>query len=56
MKIGSVEIKGKTALAPLAGVTDIPFRLKCKELGAPIVFSEMVSSEGLVRGSEKTNR
>lgn len=56
MKIGSVKIKGKTALAPLAGVTDIPFRLKCKELGAPIVFSEMVSSEGLVRGSEKTNR
>ncbi|MCP4726201.1 MAG: tRNA dihydrouridine synthase DusB [bacterium] len=56
MKIGSVEIYGLTALAPLAGVTDIPFRLMCKEAGAPIVFSEMVSSEGLVRGSEKTNR
>lgn len=56
MKIGNVEIDGKTALAPLAGVTDIAFRLACKDYGAPIVFSEMVSSEGLVRGSEKTNR
>lgn len=56
MKIGNVKIKGKTALAPLAGVTDIPFRLQCNDFGADIVFSEMVSSEGLVRGSEKTNR
>ncbi len=55
-KIGSVEIRGKVALAPLAGVTDIPFRLICKEMGVPVVFSEMVSSEGLVRGSEKTNK
>ncbi len=56
MKIGKLEIKGKAALAPLAGVTDIPFRQMCKEQGAAVVFSEMVSSEGLVRGSEKTNR
>jgi tRNA-dihydrouridine synthase B len=56
MKIGKVEIEGKAALAPLAGVTDIPFRKMCKEQGAAVVFSEMVSSEGLVRGSEKTNR
>ncbi len=56
MKIGNVKIKGKVALAPLAGVTDIPFRIICKEQGADVVFSEMVSSEGLVRGSEKTNK
>ncbi len=56
MKIGNVKIDGFSALAPLAGVTDIPFRMMCKEAGAPIVFSEMVSSEGLIRGSEKTNR
>ncbi len=56
MKIGKLEIKGKAALAPLAGVTDIPFRQMCKKQGAAVVFSEMVSSEGLVRGSEKTNR
>ena len=56
MKIGNVRIKGKVALAPLAGVTDIPFRMMCKEQGADVVFSEMVSSEGLVRGSEKTNK
>ena len=56
MKIGTVEIKGKTALAPLARVTNIPFRLICKELGAAVVFSEMASSEGLVRYSEKSNK
>ncbi len=56
MKIGNVKIEGKVALAPLAGVTDIPFRMMCKEHGADVVFSEMVSSEGLVRGSEKTNK
>ncbi|MFC1477460.1 tRNA dihydrouridine synthase DusB [candidate division KSB1 bacterium] len=54
--IGNVKIRGIGVLAPLAGVTDIPFRLLCKEMGTPLVCSEMVSSEGLVRGSEKTNR
>jgi len=56
INIGLLEIRGFTALAPLAGVTDIPFRLICREMGAPVVFSEMVSSEGLVRGSKTTNR
>ncbi|MFC1561934.1 tRNA dihydrouridine synthase DusB [candidate division KSB1 bacterium] len=55
-QIGPVKISGKVGLAPLAGATDIPFRLICKEMGASVVFSEMVSSEGLVRGSERTNR
>ena len=56
MKIGSVTISGTAVLAPLAGVTDIPFRVLCRRFGASAVFSEMVSSEGLVRGSEKSNR
>lgn len=38
----------------MAGYTDLPFRLICKEMGAGIVYSEFVSSEGLVRKSEKT--
>jgi len=55
-KIGAVVIQGKTALAPLAGVTDISFRMMCKSMGASIVFSEMVSADGIVRGSKKTLR
>jgi len=49
MKIGNVEIKGKVVLAPLAGITDLPFRLICKELGAALVYTEMISAEGLIR-------
>lgn len=41
-------------LAPLAGYTDLPFRLLCHELGADLVCSEMISSHGLVYGQEKT--
>ena len=46
MKIGSVEISGFSVLAPLAGITDMPFRLICKELGASLVYTEMISAEG----------
>jgi tRNA-dihydrouridine synthase B len=42
------------ALAPMADMTDLPFCLICKQLGAPVVFREMVSSEAVVRGSMKT--
>ena len=41
-------------LAPLAGYTDLPFRLLCREQGAGLVFSEMISSHGLVQGQQKT--
>lgn len=41
-------------LAPLAGYTDLPFRLLCREQGAGLVFSEMISAHGLVQGQEKT--
>ncbi|HEU0050524.1 MAG TPA: tRNA-dihydrouridine synthase family protein, partial [Patescibacteria group bacterium] len=43
-------------LSPMADLTDLPFSLICKEHGAPIIFREMVSSEALVRGNEKTLR
>ncbi len=54
ISIGSVKIGGNLFLAPLAGYTDLPFRTICKEWGASFTFSEMVSSEGLARGSENT--
>ena len=41
-------------LAPLAGYTDLPFRLLCREQGAGLVFSEMISSHGLQQGQQKT--
>lgn len=56
MNIGSVEIEGKTVLAPLAGITNLPFRLMAKSSGCALVCSEMVSANGLVHGSEKTVR
>lgn len=43
-------------LAPMEDVTDVSFRIVCKELGADFVYTEFVNSEGLVRGSEKTAR
>lgn len=54
MKIGTVEIDKGILLAPMEDVTDLPFRVICKRLGADIVYTEFVNSEGLVRGSEKT--
>ncbi|MDA3815208.1 MAG: tRNA-dihydrouridine synthase [Patescibacteria group bacterium] len=42
------------ALAPMAGITDLPFRLICKKLGADIVYSEMISATGLFYNSQKT--
>jgi len=54
MKIANIEIPGKAVLAPLAGITDLPFRLICKELGASLVYTEMISSEGLIRRQPAT--
>ncbi|KAB3533279.1 tRNA dihydrouridine synthase DusB [Alkaliphilus pronyensis] len=54
MKIGNAEVKSNIFLAPMAGVTDLPFRLICKELGCGMVYTEMVSSRGLYYGDKKT--
>lgn len=56
MKIGSIDIDQAIALAPMEDVTDLPFRLICKRLGADIVYTEFVNAEGLVRASDKTHR
>jgi tRNA-dihydrouridine synthase B len=47
-------ITGRSVLAPLAGVTDRPFRLTVKQYGVSLMFTELVSAEGLIRESEKT--
>ena len=54
MKIGSVHLKNKTVMAPLAGISNLPFRLMAKAYGCALVCSEMVSATGLVRNSGKT--
>lgn len=54
MKIGTIDIDRPVLLAPMEDVTDMPFRLMCKRLGADIMFTEFVNSDGLVRNSDKT--
>jgi len=56
MQIGSVTLKNKTILAPLAGITNLPFRLLAKQAGCALVCSEMVSAHGLVNKSKKTEQ
>ena len=53
MKIGTIRIETPVLLAPMAGVTDYPFRILCKEMGAGMVYSEFVSADGIIR--ENTN-
>ena len=56
MKIGSLDIENGILLAPMEDVTDLPFRVICRRLGADIVYTEFVNAEGLRRGSEKTKK
>ena len=53
-RIGNVALESPFVLAPLAGVSDSPFRQLAREQGAAAVYTEMVSSEGLVRGNRAT--
>jgi len=53
-RIGNVVLDSPLALAPLAGIADSTFRLLCKEKGASLVCTEMVSADGLVRGNAQT--
>ena len=56
MRIGPCQLKNNLIVAPMAGVTDRPFRMLCKSMGAGMAVSEMVSSNSLLYGSEKTKR
>ena len=53
-KIGEIEIENPIFLAPMAGVTDHPFRLICKHFGAGVVYTEFVSANGIIRENIKT--
>jgi tRNA-dihydrouridine synthase B len=54
LQIGSYKLPNRVALAPMAGVTDLPFRRLCSEFGAGLVVSEMISSNPRLRNSLKT--
>ncbi len=54
MRIGSLVLDNPLILAPMAGITALPFRRLAKEAGCALVVTEMVSSEGLIRGVRKT--
>ena len=56
MHIGPYQLKNNLIVAPMAGVTDRPFRQLCKIMGAGMAVSEMVASNSLLWGSEKTRR
>lgn len=54
LKIGNVELENNILLAPMAGITDKPFRMIAKEYGPGLVCTEMVSSKGLYYNDDKT--
>ena len=56
MRIGPYQLRNNLIVAPMAGVTDRPFRMLCRKLGAGLAVSEMVASNSLLWGSEKTRR
>ena len=56
MRIGPHQLKNNLIVAPMAGVTDRPFRMLCRSMGAGMAVSEMVASNSLLYGSEKTKR
>lgn len=54
LQIGKVKIESPCVLAPMAGVTDLPFRLLCKEEGASLLYTEMISAKGIYYGNKNT--
>ncbi len=55
-QIGNVKIDGNLLLGPMAGVTDLPFRVLCKEQGADLVYTEMVSAKGVQYNNKNTEQ
>ena len=56
LKIGDVELENNLILAPMAGVTNLPFRIICKEFGPGLVCTEMASSRAMFHNDQKTKR
>ena len=54
LKIGNIELENPYVLAPMAGVTDLPFRLLCKEQGAGLLCMEMISAKALQYNNKNT--
>ena len=56
LKIGNVELENNIILAPMAGITDLPFRTICKKFGPGLVCTEMASSKAIYYGDDKTKK
>lgn len=56
MKIGNVQLNNKVFLSPMAGVTDLPFRLICKEKGCGMLYTEMINAKALCYDDENTKK
>ena len=56
LKIGDVELENNILLAPMAGITDLPFRIIAKKQGAGLVYTEMVSAKAIFHNDEKTKK
>lgn len=54
--IGDVTLKDNLILGPMAGITDLPFRLLCKEQGADLVYTEMISAKGIYYNNKNTEK
>lgn len=54
LTLGNMELKDKLILAPMAGITDLPFRLLCKEMGCDIFYTEMVSAKAIYYKNKNT--
>ena len=56
LKIGPVEVSPGLLLAPMEDISDLPFRMICKSMGADVVYTEFVNAEGLVRAAPRTRQ
>lgn len=56
IKIGNIEVENNAFLAPMAGVTDIPFRKICRKFGPGLTYTEMASTKAMEFGSDKTEK
>lgn len=54
MKIGTLSLENEIILAPMAGITNLPFRLINRDFGVGLTFTEMISANGLIRGMRQT--
>ena len=55
VQIGTVQLPGNILMAPMAGVTDLPYRILCKEMGVSLTCTEMVSAKAILYGNKNTD-